>query len=198
MGTKDFGHEKRSKAPEGAAIGAVAGILIGACLGWLVSANAFNVPWLDQFKVLGPLGAVLSGIGAMTIAGLLIGVLIGGTFPEYEAIRYEGRTRKGGVLLSTHCDNHDWTRRAEEILRQTGAKQIALKQEAKADFGASEKPMPRTRTAPVLDYLHRDRPRTSETVAEFYQEELEGQEHAATAEPLPPDRRFSPDEKTRI
>jgi hypothetical protein len=187
VGTKDFGHERRSKAPEGATLGAVAGALAGAGLGWLVSAGNFSsVPWLDQFKALGALGAVLSGIGAVTILGLFIGGLIGSGFPMYEAIRYEGRTRKGGVLLSAHCDNPDWTRRAKEILRQTGAKQMGVMREAKADFGASEKPMARTRTAAVLDNLHRDRDHMirdhvdpNRETAELHREELEPHEPVA-------------------
>jgi hypothetical protein len=183
LGTKDFGHEKHTKAPEGAAIGAAAGVLLGACLGWLVSANAFsNVSWLDQLKALGPAGAVLSGIGALTIVGLLIGALFGSTVPEYEAIRYEGRTRRGGVLLSTHCDNQDWTKRAEDILRQTGAKEIAVRREAKADFGASEKPLPRTRTTSPLDQLRRDPVRTSE-MAELEREDLESHAQIVSNEP---------------
>jgi hypothetical protein len=115
-------------------------------------------------------------MGAVTILGLFIGGLIGSAFPMYEAIRYEGRTRKGGVLLSAHCDNPDWTRRAKEMLRQTGAKQMGVMREAKADFGASEKPMARTRTAGVLDHLHRDRSRET---AELHREELEPDEHVA-------------------
>jgi hypothetical protein len=192
VGTKDFGHERRSKAPEGATLGAVVGALAGAGLGWVVSAGNFaSAPWLDQFKALGTLGAVLSGMGAATILGLFIGGLIGSGFPMYEAIRYEGRTRKGGVLLSAHCDNPDWTRRAREILRQTGAKQMGVMREAKADFGASEKPMARTRTAAVLDNLRRDRDhairdhvdrehmdRNRET-AELHREELEPHEPVA-------------------
>jgi hypothetical protein len=175
VGSKDFGHERRSRAPEGATLGAVVGALAGAGLGWLVSAGTFsNVPWLDQFKALGALGAVLSGMGAVTILGLFIGGLIGSGFPMYEAIRYEGRTRKGGVLLSAHCDNPDWTRRAKEMLRQTGAKQMGVMREAKADFGASEKPMPRTRTSGVLDCMHADRDRET---ADVHQKELETHEH---------------------
>jgi hypothetical protein len=175
VGSKDFGHERRTRAPEGATLGAVIGALAGAGLGWLVSTGAFsNVPWLDQFKALGALGAVLSGMGAVTILGLFIGGLIASGFPMYEAIRYEGRTRKGGVLLSAHCDNPDWTRRAKEMLRQTGAKQMGVMREAKADFGASEKPMPRTRTSGVLDRMHADRDRET---ADLHQKELETHEH---------------------
>lgn len=152
IGTKDFSHEKHTKALQGAAIGAAIGIAVGCCLGWLVSTGqSAGISWLAHFAALGTFGAVLSGAGVGSGVGLLIGALIGSAIPEYEAIRYEGRSRKGGVLLSIHCDNIDWTRRAKDIMRQTGAKDIALKGEAKADFGASEKPMRRTRLIPVLN-----------------------------------------------
>ena len=36
QGSKDFAHEKRTKALEGAATGAAAGAVIGAVLAWLV------------------------------------------------------------------------------------------------------------------------------------------------------------------
>ena len=150
LGTKDFGHEKHTKAPEGAALGALIGILVGAGLGWLVSAGYLaNVQWLARFAAIGPIGAILSGAGAGSILGWIIGAFAGSPIPEYEAVRYEGRTRKGGVLLSVHCDNPDWVRRAKDTLRQTGAKAIAARSEAKADFGASEKPLLRTRATSI-------------------------------------------------
>jgi hypothetical protein len=63
--------------------------------------------------------------------------------PEYEAKRYEGRVRKGGYLLSVHCDDSDWKSKAKEILRQTGAEDISSTGEAPADFARSDKPLPR-------------------------------------------------------
>jgi len=34
-GTRDFAHEKSTKAPEGASAGAGAGVILGGALGWL-------------------------------------------------------------------------------------------------------------------------------------------------------------------
>ena len=65
--------------------------------------------------------------------------------PEYEAKRYEGRVRKGGILLSVHCDNAEWSKTARSILKRTGAGDISTTGEAKADFARTEKPMPRAR-----------------------------------------------------
>jgi hypothetical protein len=51
--------------------------------------------------------------------------LVGMGIPEYEAKRYEGRIKSGGVLLSVHCDTSDDIQRAKDILKRTGAEDIA-------------------------------------------------------------------------
>jgi hypothetical protein len=63
--------------------------------------------------------------------------------PEYEAKRYEGRIRSGGLLMSVHCDNADWVGRAKKIMRETGAEDIGSASEAAADFMKTDKPVPR-------------------------------------------------------
>ena len=144
-GTKDFAHEKNTKAPEGATTGASSGAVIGGTLGWLVGIGALAIPGLGPFIAAGPLLAALAGVGAGGVVGGLTGALIGMGIPEYEAKRYEGRVKGGGVLLSVHSDNSDWTRRAKQILEETGAQDISSAGEAKADYATSDKPMPRTR-----------------------------------------------------
>jgi hypothetical protein len=54
--------------------------------------------------------------------------------PEYEAKRYEGRIKEGGILLSVHCDNSEWTSKAKETLQQAGGDDIATNCEAHADW----------------------------------------------------------------
>ena len=71
------------------------------------------------------------------------GALIGLGIPEYEAKRYEGRIRRGSILLSAHCDDSDWAKRARNILYQTGAEDVASTGEAQADFAMTDKPMRR-------------------------------------------------------
>jgi hypothetical protein len=147
-GTKDLAHEKNTKAPEGAATGATSGAVIGGTLGWLVGIGALAIPGLGPFLAAGPLVAALAGVGAGGAVGGFAGALIGLGIPEYEAKRYEGRIKSGGVLLSVHSDNHDWTKRAKDILENTGAQDISSTGEAKADFAKSDKPMPRSRALP--------------------------------------------------
>ena len=62
------------------------------------------------------------GVGVGAAAGGLIGALIGMGIPEYEAKRYEGRVKNGGILVSVHCDTSDWIDRAKDILKQAARK----------------------------------------------------------------------------
>jgi hypothetical protein len=150
MGSKDFGHEKHTKAPEGAVAGASSGAVIGGALGWLAGIGALAIPGIGPFVAAGPILAMLSGIGVGGTFGGVTGALIGVGIPEYEAKRYEGRIRNGGILLSVHCDNTDWAKRAKEVLEHTGAGDIASSGEAKADYAVTERPVPRTNSGSGL------------------------------------------------
>src|SRR5436190_4066372 len=125
VGTKDFAHEKGTKAPEGAATGATAGVAIGGTLGLLAGIGAIAIPGLGPFIAAGPIMAALAGAGGGGVVGGLIGALVGMGIPEYEAKRYEGMVRDGGILTSVHCDNSDWVKRAKEVMERTGAIDIA-------------------------------------------------------------------------
>lgn len=142
-GTKDFAHEKNTKAPEGAVAGATSGAILGGALGWLAGIGALAIPGLGPFIAAGPIMAALAGVGAGVVTGGMVGALVGMGMPEYEAKRYEGRIKSGGILLSVHCDDHEWVSRAAKVLKQTGADDIASAGEASADFSSSEKPRPR-------------------------------------------------------
>ena len=152
-GTKDLAVEKHTKAPEGTATGATTGAVIGGALGWLISAGVLMIPGVGPFIAAGPIVGVLTGVGAGGVVGGILGSLIGLGIPEYEAKRYEGRIRAGGILLSVHCDDSEWAKRARDVLERTGAEDISSSGEAKADFAASEKPYERRVTghAPVVD-----------------------------------------------
>ena len=123
-GTKDFAHEKNTKAPEGATTGGVAGGITGGVLGWLTGIGALAIPGLGPFIAAGPIVAALAGAGAVGTLGGIIGALAGMGIPEYEAKRYEGRLREGGILFSVHCDDSVWVKRGKELMRQTGAQDI--------------------------------------------------------------------------
>src|SRR5438128_3289167 len=92
VGTKDFAHEKATKAPEGATTGAGTGAVVGGTLGWLTGIGALAIPGLGPFIAAGPIMAALAGAGVGGTVGGVVGALIGMGIPEYEAKRYEGRS----------------------------------------------------------------------------------------------------------
>ncbi len=123
--TKDFAHEKHTKAPEGTTTGVAAGGTIGGTLGLLAGIGALAIPGLGPFIAAGPIMGALAGLGVGGAVGGLVGALVGMGIPEYEAKRYEGRVKTGGILLSVHCDTSEDITRAKDVLKRTGAEDIA-------------------------------------------------------------------------
>ena len=140
LGTKDLAAKKESKAPEGATTGGVTGGVIGGALGWLAGIGALAIPGLGPFIAAGPIMGLLAGAGAGGAIGGLVGSLVGMGIPEYEAKRYEGRIKSGGILLSVHCDESEWVKRAKKILEETAAEDISSTGEASADYASSDRP----------------------------------------------------------
>ena len=135
--TKDFAHEKHTKAPEGTATGVATGGTIGGTLGLLAGIGALAIPGVGPFIAAGPIMGALAGIGVGGAVGGLVGALVGMGIPEYEAKRYEGRIKGGGVLLSVHCDTADQITRAKDILKRTGAEDIASTGEESVGAGST-------------------------------------------------------------
>jgi hypothetical protein len=123
--TRELASEKNTKAPEGTTTGATAGGIVGGTLGLLAGIGALAIPGIGPFIAAGPIMGALAGVGSGAVVGGVIGALVGMGIPEYEAKRYEGRVKNGGILLSVHCDNSQWTDRAKEILKQQGAEDIS-------------------------------------------------------------------------
>jgi hypothetical protein len=138
-GPEDMGTEKATKAPEGTAAGVTAGGVIGGTLGLLAGVGLLAIPGLGPFIAAGPIMAGLAGLGVGGAVGGVTGALIGMGIPEFEAKRYEGRLKKGGILLSVHCDTSDEIKRAKEVMKQTGAEDISSTGEAATDAKASDK-----------------------------------------------------------
>jgi len=142
-GTKDFAHVKNTKAPEGTAAGATSGAVIGGGLGWLAGIGALAIPGVGPLIAAGPIVAALAGAGAGGVVGGITGALVGMGIPEFEAKRYEGRVKEGGLLLSVHCDDSKWVKKAKEILEETGAEDVSSSGETKGDWQNADKPMRR-------------------------------------------------------
>ena len=130
--SRDFAHEKHTKAPEGAAAGGATGGVVGGALGWMVGIGLLAIPGVGPFIAAGPILAALSGAAIGAAVGGLTGTLIGLGIPEYEAKRYEGKILKGGILISVHADNGEWTDRAKQIFTNHGIEDISSSSEAGA------------------------------------------------------------------
>jgi hypothetical protein len=137
--TKDFAHEKHTKAPEGATTGAATGGVLGGALGWLVGIGSLAIPGVGPFIAAGPIMAALSGAAIGATVGGLTGTLIGLGIPEFEAKRYEGKIREGRILISVHAIDGKEVSRVKDIFKQEGAEDISTAGEAKATDKTSDK-----------------------------------------------------------
>jgi hypothetical protein len=84
--------------------------------------------------------AALAGVGAGGAVGGIAGALVGMGIPEFEAKRYEGRVKNGGILLSVHSDNPVRAKRSREILENLGAKDICSTGDGLSDTDAADEP----------------------------------------------------------
>jgi len=133
--TRDFAHEKHTKAPEGTATGAGTGGIIGGALGWIAGIGALAIPGVGPFIAAGPIMAALSGAAVGAAVGGVAGGLIGLGIPEIEAKRYEGKIREGNLLLSVHTENSEEITRAKDIFTKAGAQDICTTGEASTPKG---------------------------------------------------------------
>ena len=124
-GSKDFAAEKNTKAPEGTTTGVTVGGLAGGTLGLLAGLGALAIPGVGPLIAAGPIMGALAGLGVGGAVGGLVGALVGMGIPEYEAKRYEGRVKDGGILVSVHCDSSEEVSRAKDILKQSGGDDVA-------------------------------------------------------------------------
>ena len=128
--TRDFAHEKSTKAPEGAITGAGTGGVVGGALGWIAGIGALAIPGVGPFIAAGPIIAALSGAAIGATVGGIAGGLIGLGIPEIEAKRYEGKIKEGNILISVHTENPDEISKAKDIFTKAGAQDICTTGEA--------------------------------------------------------------------
>lgn len=130
--TKDFAHEHNTKAPEGATAGGVAGLGVGAAVGWLAGIGALAIPGVGPFIAAGPIMAALSGAAVGTATGGIVGGLVGMGIPEFEAKRYDAKIREGNILISVHTEDGKQRDLARDIFKRAGADDISTGKEARA------------------------------------------------------------------
>lgn len=128
--TRDLEVSNSTKAPEGTAVGAGTGAIVGGTLGWLAGIGALAIPGLGPFIAAGPIMAALSGMAAGGALGGLSGGLVGMGIPEYEAQRYEGKVRAGNILLAVHAENSTDAASVRTIFTEEKAEDISTGAEA--------------------------------------------------------------------
>lgn len=127
--TRDFAHEKNTKAPEGAAVGAGAGGVLGGAVGLLAGLGLLAIPGLGPLIAAGPIMAGLSGIAVGATVGGVTGALIGMGIPEIEAKRYEGKIKDGNILIAVHSESSAGISQAKQIFEAAGAGDISTSTE---------------------------------------------------------------------
>ena len=127
-GTRDVGHVKATKAPDGVTTGATTGGATGGVIGLLAGIGALAIPGVGPFIAAGPIMAALSGAATGGVVGGLIGLGI----PEIEAKRYEEKLKKGNYLIAVHTDENEDVDRAKHIFKTAGAEDISTVSEASA------------------------------------------------------------------
>ena len=127
--------EHTSGAMKGAAIGGVAGALLGLA--------ALAIPGIGPVLAAGPIAAALTGAGVGAATGGMFGALSEMGVPEHEAQYWEEGVRRGGTLVVVHA-TAETSDRAQSVLDRHGA----LDDEADADSSR--------RRARTYERLHRD------------------------------------------
>ncbi|MGA9720875.1 MAG: hypothetical protein WBQ86_00340 [Candidatus Binatus sp.] len=141
-GSRDFAHDLHSsKAPEGAATGAIAGGVTAGILGWLFGIGTAAIPGV------GPVMAVLGGAAAGSAVGGIAGAVVGFGIPEDEATLYEGKVESGDALISVHAEGRqehhaaapycEWcrnARRRKSLMAHTPAKPRTLARSASGNL----------------------------------------------------------------
>lgn len=96
-----------NKAGEGAAAGAGTGAIIGGLGGLLLGLGALAIPGIGPIVAAGPIAAALAGAGIGAAAGGIVGALVGMGIPEEHANAYAEGIRRGGTLVVVQAqDDH--------------------------------------------------------------------------------------------
>jgi hypothetical protein len=143
QGTRDFAHEKNTKAPEGSAVGATAGGVIGGTLGLLAGIGSLAIPGLGPLIAAGPIMATLSGGAAGAALGAVSGALVGMGIPEIEAKQYESKVKGGNILISVHVEDSDERASAKQVFEQCGATDVVTTGEKSVSSKAEAAPAAR-------------------------------------------------------
>jgi hypothetical protein len=127
-----FPNKEDAQAPEGSATGVGCGAIQRGVLGWLAGMDDLDIPDVGPVIGAGPIAAALNAAALVGAPDGIAGALIGLGIPEFEARRYEGRIKNGGILISIHTEDFDELCRVKEIFKAVDASDISTADEARA------------------------------------------------------------------
>jgi len=105
----------------GTATGAGTGAVLGGLGGLLVGLGALAIPGIGPLVAAGPLATTLLGAGVGAAAGGLLGSLVDLGVPEEEAHYYAEGVRRGGILVSVRVADEMMIDRTVNILERHNA-----------------------------------------------------------------------------
>jgi len=111
-------HEGEFEAKkEGIATGAGAGAVLGGIGGLLVGLGALAIPGIGPVIAAGPILSALAGAGVGAAVGGLVGALVEMGVPEDQANRYAEGIRRGGTLVLVRTDESN-SGRAVDVMNR--------------------------------------------------------------------------------
>ncbi|HEY8072866.1 MAG TPA: DUF3341 domain-containing protein [Labilithrix sp.] len=134
-GSHDFQFERHTHASEGALTGAGLGAILGALAGVAIGLGVLALPELARLIEAGPIVSALACAAAVGVVLAVVGALFGIGAPKIVAQYYEGKVRKGSILIAAHATRRDEIRRAREVLRSVAA-DVTSSDEAAIPHGA--------------------------------------------------------------
>ena len=121
--------ERHTRAPQGMALGAFSGAILGGGLGLAASLGSLMVPGIGEVLIAGPILSILTGMGMGGAAGSVAGTFVGVGFPENKSAILEDNLRNGNVLVSVHLDDSKSRDLALQVFRETKAEEITPSEE---------------------------------------------------------------------
>jgi uncharacterized membrane protein len=109
--------ETGSKATEGAAAGMATGGILGGLGGLLLGAGALAIPGIGPIVAAGPIAAALGGAAVGAGAGGIVGALVGLGIPEDEAKEYQKSVEEGDILVLVDANETDRHRQVNDTFR---------------------------------------------------------------------------------
>jgi len=91
-----------------------------------------RIEWRRDVMPLLPFFIIGAGVGGLT------GALVGLGIPEYEAKRYEGKVKDGGILISVHSESGDEINAAKAVFKELGAHDISAAGEVHSDLKGAD------------------------------------------------------------